>query len=432
MFRFTEGFVKTWTPKKGGSAPKRRDIYKPRLHIYVSDKGRCTVSMAVKRRGESWRKTIGKFPDNKLDKSQREQLDERYRKWFLLLEDESILPHDLDRREERAHEVASDAAMDEATATGHMTDLINDYLKRHASTLKTFDQIQRMFRPGEFDWGRFPITEVANKDFDKLKPPSASNRPTKTVAESRAVTDKDYPGRGRLGGLHDRFISQLDRQFLVDILRQIEAPVMANRARAQVMKLCSFGVEHGWLQTNPANNLPKNKETKRQIILTEPQMKDIWPLLTGPLKFLLATGQRRSEVARMKWTDLQGNTWTQLDTKSSQPHSLVLPIWTMSLLPEQKGIYIWRSDRADRINESTLSHQWLDASRKIGADTMLHDARRTCGTHIAKLTESTEAADRVLNHALPGITSRYVLHDFGNMKAKALQLWADKLEVLVS
>jgi integrase len=207
---------------------------------------------------------------------------------------------------------------------------------------------------------------------------------------------------------------------------------MANRARAQVMKLCSFGVEHGWLQTNPANNLPKNKETKRQIILTEPQMKDIWPLLTAPLRFLLATGQRRSEVARMKWTDLQDNTWTQLDTKSGVPHSLVLPAFAMALLPEQKGIYIWRSNRAERINESTLSHQWLDASRKIGADTTLHDARRTCGTYIAKLTESTEAADRVLNHALPGITSRYVLHDFGNMKAKALQLWADKLEALVS
>ena len=409
MFRFTDGFIKTWTPKRSGSTPKRRDIYKPRLHVYVSDNGRCTVSMAIKRRGESWRKTIGKFPDNKIDKNQREQLNERYRYWFLLLEDESILPHDLDRRAERQREQAETQAVHEGEAAGRMTDLIDDYLKRHASTLKTFDQVQRMFRQGELDWDD-PVTQQPHK-------PGLGTART---------------GGGCLGGLHDLLISQLDRQFLVDTLRQIEAPVMANRARAQVMKLCSFGVEHGWLQTNPANNLPKNRETKRQVILTEPQMKDIWPLLTAPLKFLLATGQRRSEVARMKWTDLQDNTWTQLDTKSGQPHSLVLPIWTMCLLPERKGIYIWRSDRADRINESTLSHQWLDASRKIGADTTLHDARRTCGTYIAMLTESTEAADRVLNHAMAGITSRYVLHDFGNMKAKALQLWADKLEGLVS
>ena len=47
------------------------------------------------------------------------------------------------------------------------------------------------------------------------------------------------------------------------------------------------------------------------------------------------------------------------------------------------------------------------------------------------LTESAEAADRVLNHAMSGITNRHVLHDFGNVKERALQLWADKLEGLV-
>jgi integrase len=266
-----------------------------------------------------------------------------------------------------------------------------------------------MWRQGELDWDDLSVSQPHKPGFGT-----------------------GYHGGGCLGGLHELLVSDLGRQVLVDTLRQIEKPVMANRARAQIMKLCSFGMEHRWLQTNPANNLPKNKETKRQVILTEPQIKEIWPLLTAPLKFLLATGQRRSEVARMKWTDLQGNTWTQLDTKSGEPHSLVLPIWTMRLLPERKGIYIWRSDRSERINESTLSCQWLDASREIGADTTLHDARRTCGTYIAKLTESTDAADRVLNHAMAGITSRYVLHDFGNVKENALQLWADKLESLVA
>lgn len=170
-------------------------------------------------------------------------------------------------------------------------------------------------------------------------------------------------GGGCLGGSHELLTSDLDRQVLVDILRQIEAPVMANSARAQVMKLCSFGVEHGWLQINPTNNLPRNQESKRQVILTEPQITQIWPLLTAPLKFLLATGQHRSEVARMKWADLHSSTWTQLDTKLGQPHSLVLPELAMALLPEQKGAYIWRSGRAEHIDVSTLSHKWLEASR---------------------------------------------------------------------
>lgn len=50
------------------------------------------------------------------------------------------------------------------------------------------------------------------------------------------------------------------------------------------------------------------------------------------------------------------------------------------------------------------SHQWRQASKAIGFESKLHDARRTAGSNIAALMESAEAADRVLNHALPGAT----------------------------
>ena len=118
--------------------------------------------MAVKRRGEKWRRVIGKRQDNKIDKVQREQLNARYRKWFLLLEDESILPHYLDRRADRAHELAADQAITEIESQGRMTDLIADYLKRHASTLKTFSQIQRMWGQGELDWDDPSVSEPHN------------------------------------------------------------------------------------------------------------------------------------------------------------------------------------------------------------------------------------------------------------------------------
>ena len=50
------------------------------------------------------------------------------------------------------------------------------------------------------------------------------------------------------------------------------------------------------------------------------------------------------------------------------------------------------------------SHQWRQASKAIGFESKLHDVRRTAGSNIAALMENTEAADRVLNHALPGAT----------------------------
>ena len=405
MFRFTEGFIKTWIP----AGLKARDIYKPRLHVRINPKGNVTVAMAVKRKGESWRKVIGKFPNNKLDKQQRDTLNSAYRKWFLILEDESVLPKDIYDKarhgEEKLHERLTDEEIDRAEGKGRVSDLIVDFLDRHVSTLKTADQVEQVFARGEFVWDN-PIT-----------PP----RPWMTPLE----------GGGPLRQLHEINIAELSRQHLVDILRDIEAPVMANRVRAHMMKLCSWGVEHGWLETNPAINLPKNKEQKRNVILRDEHISAIWPLLQPALKFALATGQRRSEVANMRWSDIRQDVWIQEDTKNGQPHALKLPLFTLNLLPScRDGYHVWPGRDRPKINESTLSHQWLQASKAIGFESRLHDARRTAGSNIAALMESAEAADRVLNHALPGITSRYVLHDFGDIKAKALQRWADKLEGL--
>ena len=64
-------------------------------------------------------------------------------------------------------------------------------------------------------------------------------------------------------------------------------------------------------------------------------------------------------------------------------------------------------------------------------DKRLHDMRRTVATRIAELTGSAETADRVLGHVLGGVTGRYVVTDFKDLKRDALKLWSDKLEQLV-
>ena len=65
------------------------------------------------------------------------------------------------------------------------------------------------------------------------------------------------------------------------------------------------------------------------------------------------------------------------------------------------------------------------------ADLRLHDARRTCLTNIARLTGDVLLPDRIANHGLPGVVSRYNLHDFKDEKAEGLKVWSDYLEELV-
>jgi len=393
MFSFTQGFIRTWQPK----SKNLRVIYKPRMEVRVHPKGNVTVSMVVKRQGISWRKVIGKFADNKLDKQQIDQLNARYRKWYLWLEDKTSLPQDIIdrevRAEGRAHEAAGDAQLEIAQAGGPMKVVIDDYLKRHVSTLKTVDQIERMYAPREEDW---------------------------TVGGSGWKEDTG----GCLGALREVFVADITRPYLIDLLRSIDAPTMANRARSQVMKLCGWMVENGYLESSPATNLPKNAEKKRHRVLSDDEIKRIWPLLSQPLRFALCTGQRRSEIAEMEWEAVQGDTWTQEETKNGLPHALKLPAFALSQLPDRTDGDVWG------VHESTLTHHWRDASDAVGLkpETRLHDARRTVGTGIAELTGSAEAADRVLNHALPGVTSRYVRTDFGSVKEEALRLWNERLE----
>ena len=50
------------------------------------------------------------------------------------------------------------------------------------------------------------------------------------------------------------------------------------------------------------------------------------------VKFLLLTGQRRSEAAGLRHGDILDGTWRQIDNKSSRPHSLPLSPLTLALV----------------------------------------------------------------------------------------------------
>ena len=54
----------------------------------------------------------------------------------------------------------------------------------------------------------------------------------------------------------------------------------------------------------------------------------------------------------------------------------------------------------------------------------VHDFRRTALTNVARVMQSGEAAERVANHALGDVASRYSLYSFKELKADALMKWS--------
>ena len=126
-----------------------------------------------------------------------------------------------------------------------------------------------------------------------------------------------------------------------DVIAQIErivdrgAPYAANRTLAVVRKVFNWAVEKGLLNASPVVKIKPEPETERQRVLSEDQVFELWRAWKtlgypyGPLfQFMLVTGQRRGEVAGMRWEDLdvENAVWSlpPASTKAKRSHQCPL------------------------------------------------------------------------------------------------------------
>jgi integrase len=77
-------------------------------------------------------------------------------------------------------------------------------------------------------------------------------------------------------------------------------------------------------------------------------------------------------------------------------------------------------------------HQLIERVRGEAGllDVRLHDLRRTLRTGLAELGVNFEVAERVLNHAMPGLQAVYNRHNYLAEKRAALTLWAEHVLTL--
>src|SRR5262249_37039602 len=151
---------------------------------------------------------------------------------------------------------------------------------------------------------------------------------------------------------------------------------------------------------------------------------------------LLLTGQRRGEIAQLKWTEVKGD-MLELSAdrvKSKQAH--IVPLSTQALdiiasLP-RIGDYVFGEvpvSHFDRIKRQ------LDAHMGEAAPWVVHDLRRTVASGMAKLKIALPVIEKVLNHqsgTFKGVLKVYQLYDFVIEKRHALEAWASYVEQLVS
>jgi integrase len=244
----------------------------------------------------------------------------------------------------------------------------------------------------------------------------------------------------------DRKIASISRRDVRDLVDSVEGDVLPGRIFAIVKTVFRYALSRDLVDVSPVEGIARpTTDTARDRVLTMEEIKAVWNaagLLGFPfgqyLRTLALTGQRRTEVASMRWddVDLDAATWIipAKDTKSARTHLVPLsaPVVTMLRDVPQLGEFVFTHDGETHVSGFAKAKSRVDsfvaASDVKVAPWRLHDLRRTAATHMVRLGVSEDIVGRVLNHAPKGVTAKvYALHTYAPEKRSALDRWAAEL-----
>jgi integrase len=269
---------------------------------------------------------------------------------------------------------------------------------------------------------------------------------------------KDWKGSERVllkfSSLFSRPIDQIKRADVVRVLDTIisgGAPTRANRALAAIKKLMNWCVDRGMIETSPVAALrPPTKEIARDRVLTDEEMITIWHAGASEgfpfahfTQLLILTGQRRGEVAGMRWSelDLDKGIWTLPAKRAKNASSHIVPLAPLAILILKSVPKFLNSDLVfTTTGTSPISgfgrlKERLDAALPDAEDWRFHDLRRTMATNMAMMRIQPHIIEAVLNHKtgiVSGVAATYNRHAYLDEKREALELWAVRLEEMVS
>jgi integrase len=242
-------------------------------------------------------------------------------------------------------------------------------------------------------------------------------------------------------------ISRRDVRELLERVAREHGPIMANRVLAAVRKLFAWAAERDIVSASPAAGVrPVAKENSRDRVLNDGELRLFWRA-TGEMRMpwgqffrvLALTGQRRSEVARMRWADidLDRAVWTlpRELTKTDRAHEVPLSAPVLDILgamPRFSGPFVFTTGNGNKpISDFTGAKEALDRAMPAGTPPWTnHDLRRTFATVSARLGIPPHIVEKALNHSsgsIRGVAAVYNRHGYEAEKRRALEAWARHL-----
>jgi integrase len=264
---------------------------------------------------------------------------------------------------------------------------------------------------------------------------------------------RDQRGRRRRLSLADRWgsrrLANIADTDIIAVLDSISArtPIMANRLHAVLHRLFDWARNKKLVTANPCVGIERPaREQSRDRVLDDKELRKIWLAAdglrhpyAGIVKLLILTGQRRQEIAGLRWSEIDERVihLPPARTKNGLPHDVPLSAPALAIIADLRRLadadLVFTIKRRP-VNGFSKAKERLDKASGV-TDWTLHDLRRTVASGLQKLGVRLEVTEAVLNHksgSTAGIVGVYQRHDYAEEKRDALARWADHVDGLVS
>ena len=254
--------------------------------------------------------------------------------------------------------------------------------------------------------------------------------------------------------LHPLPVDVVDQHAIAERLSAIEknsGPVTANRVRASMSAMFTWGMREGLVLANPVANTNKRDEKPRDRVLVDSELRAVWQALGDTqyatiVKLLTLTGQRANEIAGLRWSEIDFDrgviSLPGSRTKNGRPHEVPMVATVRSLLAAQprtegRELVFGKGDGPfsgfSRCKEMLDNHV-ADLIGRPLAPWVLHDLRRSAATGMAEIGVQPHVIEAVLNHVSGhkgGIAGIYNRAQYSAEKTQALARWDEHVDTIV-
>ncbi|WP_171208896.1 MULTISPECIES: site-specific integrase [unclassified Ruegeria] len=255
-------------------------------------------------------------------------------------------------------------------------------------------------------------------------------------------------------------LSRLDLTAIIDSIEKSGRPGAAAYFRKNATGFLNYATDKGHIPVSPLSGYRRPRQTRAQrlsgdqwtMTSTDQIVRFLKALSASPdpifqayLRFTLLTGQRRNEIAHMRWTELDAKltiwTITANRTKTGTEHSVPLGDLSRALLkdlakltgakPGKTDTLVFPSARKPDVAMSGWSKRIIPV-RKAYEDARLsiHGLRRTFRTGLTELGIDFDTAERMIAHKRPGLSGIYDKSTILERRIEAQSRWEGMLSEL--